>query len=315
MSIPAVQIDAEVAAFHELHRAQGFPDYVGVDAVRAREASRAVMRWRNMLASPVDAVRSIENTTIELGQRTLRARVYQPFGRAVAHVLYLHGGGFVMGDLDASDAHCRAIAALSGVIVTSLDYSLAPEHPFPRAAYESRDVVRQLCYEATTERGRDLPVAVAGDSAGANLAASALALLQQDERSAVKSQLLLYPMVDPSMSFPSIRDNGSGFMLERAAIKRFWGHYLDGRPEATVTTFLTGGLEGTAPAVVVTAGFDPLRDEGLDHARRLKLAGVPVTTLSFPSLVHGFFGWGAHVTAARTAVLEICLAFRQCLLA
>lgn len=309
-------LDPEVVQLRDQQDAQGFPGYMNVGPERAREVSRAVTRWRGLGAEPVDKVWSIKDAQIPTTS-ALRARIYRPIGNPIGEVLYFHGGGFVVGDLDTCEAHCRALAALVGVVVTSVDYSLAPESPYPVAVHEARDALKWICEQTASRAGRRVPLAVAGDSAGANLASSALALVRGDPDIAVTSQLLLYPMLDPSMSFPSIRENGEGYMMDRATIEWFWRLYLTGSaPEdAMATSPLSSRMEGLPPAIVVTAGYDPFRDEGEEYARRLQAAGVPTTLLSFPSLAHGFFGWGAHVSTARSAISQICTALRDSLLA
>jgi acetyl esterase len=273
--------------------------------------------WRDSVADPAqtDQLRSVEDVRVP-GATALRARVYRPFGDVVGQLLYFHGGGFVVGDLDTCEAHCRALAAQAGVVVTSLDYGLAPEHPYPEAIDEGLRALRWVCGQDGPGGVRRTPLAVAGDSAGANLATSVLLRAHGDPTVAVAAQLLLYPMLDPSMSFPSIQENAEGYMLDRSALEWFWRLYLprEVAGEAAAAAPLAASVEGMPASIVVTAGYDPLRDEGEAYARRLQAAGVPTTTLRYPSLVHGFFGWGAHVPAARSAVSEICSVLRDTLL-
>ena len=311
-----VPLDPDVVRFRDREQGQGFPSYVSVGPQRAREVSRAVTRWRGSLANVTDEIRSVEDVQVP-GASALRARVYRPVGRAVGQVLYFHGGGFVVGDLDTCDAHCRALAARVGAVVTSVDYSLAPESPYPIAVDEGLQALRWVCDEDGPGGALRSPLAVVGDSAGANLATSVLAQARPDPVIGVQAQLLLYPMLDPSMSMPSVQENGEGFGLDRTALEWFWRMYLPAGSAATydVGSPLAVPLEGMPSSIVVTAGYDPLRDEGEAYARRLQAAGVPTTTLRYPSLVHGFFGWGAHVPAAQSAISQICAALRQTLLA
>lgn len=310
-----VPLDPGVVAFRDHQQAQGFPSYLSVGPQRAREVSRAVTRWRARVAADVDPVQSVEDVRVAGPGPALRARVYRPSGAVVGQVLYFHGGGFVVGDLDTCDAHCRALAARAGTVVTSVDYSLAPEHPYPIAVREGVRALRWVSGGDGPSGNARLPLAVAGDSAGANLAASILVATRDDPAIDVAAQLLLYPMLDPSLSFPSIRENAEGYMLDRATIEWFWQLYLSGPREPDTASVLASPMAGMPAAVVVTAGYDPLRDEGLAHARRLEAAGVPTRSLCYPSLVHGFFGWSAHVTAARAAVSEVCSALRAVLVA
>jgi acetyl esterase len=310
-------LDPGVVRFTSRQGEQGFPSYVAVGPERAREVSRSVTRWRESVADPAqtDAVRSVEDVEVP-GDSSLSARVYRPATDAVGHVLYFHGGGFVVGDLDTCDAHCRALAARAGTVVTSVDYSLAPEHPYPVAIDEGLRALRWVSGEDGPAGGSRSPLAVAGDSAGANLAASVAMRVRSDPTIEVRAQLLLYPMLDASMSWPSIQENGEGYGLDREAIDWFWRMYL---PAGAADSYAAGSplaapAAGMPPSIVVTAGYDPLRDEGEAYARRLEFAGVPTATLRYPSLVHGFFGWGAQVPAAKSAISEICAALRRTLL-
>ena len=221
------------------------------------------------------------------------------------------------GDLDTCDAHCRALAARVGAVVTSVDYSLAPEHPYPAPVQDGLQALRWVCSHDGPAGSSRSPVGIAGDSAGGNLAASVLRQARSDLVTTVKAQLLLYPMLDPSLSFPSVQENGQGYGLDREALEWFWRMYLpDGAAERyAVGSPLSEPAAGMPSSIVVTAGYDPLRDEGEAYARRLRSAGVPTTTLRYDSLVHGFFGWGSHVPAAQSAISEICAVLRDALLA
>jgi acetyl esterase len=310
--------DPDVVRFRDWQQEQGFPGYVAVGPRRAREVSRSVTRWRDSVADPVgaDPLGSVEDVSVP-GARALRARVYRPTGDVVAQVLYFHGGGFVVGDLDTCDAHCRALAARVGAVVTSVDYSLAPEHPYPAPVHEGLQALRWVCSQDGPVGGARTPMGIAGDSAGANLATSVLLQARSDPAIAVTAQLLLYPMLDPSLSFPSVQENGEGYGLDREALEWFWQLYL---PSGAAQAYAAGSplaqpAQGLPPSIVVTAGYDPLRDEGEAYAHRLQLAGVPTRTLRYDSLVHGFFGWGSHVPAARSAISEICTVLRDTLLA
>ena len=316
-----MDLDPDVVRFRDRQIAQGFAGYLDAGPEAAREVSRAVTRWRQAVldttgaTGTVDPVRAVESLRIPSGSSTLRARIYRPVGEAVGVVTYFHGGGFVVGDLDTCDWQCRALAARTGVVVVSIDYSLAPEHPFPVAVNEAYDAVRWVCANETGPHGVHLPQAVAGDSAGGNLAATVAVVARDDDDVDLRAQLLIYPMLDPGMSFPSIVENGEGYMLDRATIEWFWRHYLGGMfpSPAAAARPLTARLDGLATAIVVTAGFDPFRDEGEEYARLLAEAGVPTRLMRYPTLVHGFFGWGAHVTAAQHAVDDVSAALREVL--
>ncbi|HSF26058.1 MAG TPA: alpha/beta hydrolase [Actinomycetes bacterium] len=298
-------LDPQVRELRDRQGQQGFAAYrsAGIDGARA--SSRAVIAWRASLAPCRDEVATVEDRTIPSAEGTIPARVYLPAGAPTAVVTYLHGGGFVIGDLDASDPHCRAICTRSQAVVVSVDYRLAPEHPFPAPVHDGYAALR---WSAETYAGpAGLPLVVAGDSAGGNLAATAAMLARDVGYPRLAAQLLIYPMLDPTMSAPSIVANGEGYLLDAPTLEWFWRHYLGDPPAgALLAAPLTAHLAGLAPALVVTAELDPLRDEGERYAELLAGAGVTTQIQRYDGLVHGFFGWSAFVEAADAAVSQIC---------
>src|SRR5215207_2507791 len=240
-------------------------------------------------------------------------------GGAIPLVAYLHGGGWVLGTLDAFDPVCRALANGSGAIVASIGYRLAPEHPFPAAADDARAAVRWLAAHAQRLGADPARLGIAGDSAGGNLAAVTARRLRDDERSGDKAvsprlrfQALVYPVCDSALDTPSYRDNGSGFGLSGESMKRYWELYLggaDGRDPDT-SPLRAADLAGLPPAFVLTVRDDVLRDEGEFYARALEAAGVPVTLRRYDGAVHGFFRWLAKAAIARRAVAETGAALR-----
>lgn len=213
-------------------------------------------------------------------------RRYAPAG-ARGTTVYIHGGGWVVGTLDSYDVLCRELAAAGGCTVLSVDYDLAPEARHPRQLEQVLAVVR-----ATVTAGG--PVAVAGDSAGGYLAA----LVAQSEP--VVAQALVYPVVSPALDLPSALENARGRYLETAAMRWYWQHLLgDGAATPLVAR------PGMPPAYVLTAGFDPLRDEGRAHADALEAAGVPVTRAEHPGQIHGFVRMTGVMAAARPALQEV----------
>jgi acetyl esterase len=212
-----------------------------------------------------------------------------------------------MGSLDGFDPLCRALANVSGAIVASVDYRLAPEHPFPAAPDDVRAAVRWLV-EHAQELGADPGrVAIAGDSAGGNLAAVTARRLRDEGGPALRLQALVYPVCDSALNTPSYRECSDGFGLSALSMKRFWELYLhgaDGRqPDAS--PLQAGDLGGLPPAFVLTVRKDVLRDEGEAYARALEAAGVPVTLRRYDAAVHGFFRWLAASRLAREAVAEV----------
>ncbi len=226
-------------------------------------------------------------------------RVYEPTG-ASGTVAYLHGGGWVMGDLDSVDAVCRRLAVESGTRVISIDYRLAPEDPFPAALEDSLAAVRSL----------DGDVVIAGDSAGGNLAA----VVARKLRDRFKLQLLIYPVTDAGVNTPSYAEFDEDHGLTAAAMRRFWGLYLNGGSglDPDASPLRAEDLAGVAPAYIVTASHDVLRDEGEAYAAALERAGVPVKLKRLEGTIHGFWRWQT-TEVARDAVRDAALAVRAAL--
>jgi acetyl esterase len=224
-------------------------------------------------------------------------RVFEPLEPGGFTLVYLHGGGWVVGSVETHDPLCRRVANATGARVVSVDYRLAPEHPFPAALDDAEEVLRWV---RTQDPGR--VVGVAGDSAGASLAAG-LSLRARDRQIPLAAQLLLYPATDPGMSSASITANGEGYFLTRQDMAWFYRQYLPAGPESAAEADLArADVVGVAPAIVATAEFDPLRDEGAAYADRLKNAGVPTEYVPGPGLIHGFAGFLGVVDAAEATV-------------
>lgn len=273
----------------------------------ALPAGRAAMLRQTGIAGGRQPVGSVRDRTIDDG---LAARLYRPTHRADPGpmLLFFHGGGFVYGDLDSHDALCRFLAERSGVRVLSVDYRRAPEHPFP-AALDDCLTAYQWAREHADELGADPSrVAVGGDSAGGNLA-TCLCLRAREEGIAQPGlQILLYPTTDFSQELASRSAYGEGFWLSTKFIDRCRAAYV--LPTADPANPLLSPLQAKdladlAPAYVVTAGFDPLRDEGEAYARRLGDEGVQVEMKRYPGLIHGFANMVGASSAARAAVLEV----------
>lgn len=288
-------LDPELARAIERLAADGRLPLTRTDVEEARRNYRDLALVRAGLNHPVAAV---HDDVVEGPDADVVVRVYTPPEPRGITVVWLHGGGWVLGDLDTTDAAARRVCRHLGATVVSADYRLAPEHPHPAALQDAHAVLRWAS-------GRAERLVVGGDSAGAGLAAGA-AVLARDWGPALDAQLLLYPALDPTMSRPSATENADGPFLTAADMRWFWDHYLPGQqarldPSVNLTEAARlGELEGLAPAVVATAALDPLRDEGLAHAAALRSAGVPVRVLSGAGLVHGYFGLGT-VSAAAAA--------------
>jgi acetyl esterase len=255
----------------------------------------------------IGAVRNIEVTG---AAGRLFARHYVPAEAATARlplIVFFHGGGFVLGGLDSHDVPCRLVAHHAGAHVLSVDYRLAPEHPFPAGVDDARAALR-WAFENAAGLGADQHrVAVGGDSAGGNLAAVAAWQAAHDGGPAPCLQLLIYPATDFVERSRSHELFDEGFLLIREDMDWFSENYVAGADPADprLSILRAGGLERLAPALVVTAGFDPLRDEGEAYADRLREAGVPVLGRRFPGLIHGFLNMTGVSRTSRDALVEI----------
>ncbi|MGZ4498685.1 MAG: alpha/beta hydrolase [Nocardioides sp.] len=264
------------------------------------EAARAMFRTMTVgTGEDVVQVGSAEDREVD----GLRVRIYRPTTKAaVPTLVFFHGGGFVIGDLDTHDQTCRRLCAGADVVVVSVDYRLAPEHPFP-AGVEDALAATDWAAAHLGELGASDLLAVGGDSAGGNLAA----VVAQERRDVVGAQVLVYPAVDPFGEYPSRVENAEGFFLEAATMEWFFTHYAGhGVDESDLRLSpLHADLAGLVPALVVTAELDPLRDEGEAYADQLAAAGVPVDRVRYDGMVHGFIDMGAYSPAAADAVRDL----------
>lgn len=265
-----------------------------------RRSQRAIDGWKSRVASVADL-------TIDGG---LKARHYAPGGSARPLLVFYHGGGFAVGDIDTHDGPCRFLCRELDAHVLSVDYRLAPEHPFP-AAVEDADAAFAWAADRAADLGADpARVGVGGDSAGGNLAA-VVCVLRAKHPVRPAAQLLLYPAIDRTRPYPSLAAFADGYILTAGNIAKYTDHYAGGRDLTDVRLCpIRGDLAGLPPAVVVTAAFDPLRDEGDAYADALAAAGTPVQKLSFP-LVHGFANLIGFSPACRRALAEAAHAFRH----
>jgi acetyl esterase len=272
------------------------------DALRALADSRA--------AVPPPAVASAENSRVKGAAGFLAARLYRNNGEKSPTVVFFHGGGWVAGDLETHDRQARLLAIETGVVVISVDYRRPPEVRFPGAFEDAFSAVKDIV-ERISEFGGDAKrVGVAGDSAGGNLAATT-AIACRDAGINLAAQHLVYPVTDvlgsyadarENARFPSRAENAEGYFLSRAVMEWFCGHYLADPSHATdwrVSPLRATSLAGVAPAIVTTAWFDPLRDEGAAYARALEAAGVRVKHHEGAGLIHGYFGLGDASEVAR----------------
>jgi acetyl esterase len=268
------------------------------------------------LNGPAAPVAAVGDRVVPGPAGELPVRVYTPEGEPpFPIVVWFHGGGWVVGTLDTYDPLCRALAAAVPAVVVSVGYRLAPEHPWPAAVEDAYAATLWASRNAAGLGGAQDRLAVAGDSAGGNLAA-VVALGARDRGGpAIAFQLLVYPALDAAADTASWRDHAEGFHLTAAGMRWYWDHYLggaDGRaPDAS--PLRAAFLSGLPPALVIVAEHDVLRDEGEAYAARLAGAGVAATATRYPGMVHGFFRWRAVTATADTALAEAAAALGSAL--
>jgi len=302
-------IDPQIQTVLDQMQAIEFP---GLSALPVEHARAALAMMGAARADAVEEVARVEDLEIPGPAGAIPARAYVPVADGTPPVVvYYHGGGWVLGDIDSHDGTCRALANASGAAVVSVDYRLAPEHPFPAAIEDAWAALEWVAANAAELGGDPARLAVAGDSAGGNLAAVVAIQARNTGAPALRGQLLVYPVTDATMSHPSIEENASGYFLTKADMEWFFGHYAPERPaDWRLSPLAAPDLSGLAPALVLTAEYDPLRDEGESYARRLGDAGVPVELIRKDGLIHGFFGMVADVHEARDAMERAGAALR-----
>jgi acetyl esterase len=248
----------------------------------------------------------------------LPIRIYQPregkAGERLPVLVWFHGGGFVIGDLDTHDSACRMLANQADCLVVAVDYRLAPEFKFPAAVEDSMAAVRWVALHARELGGDPERIAVGGDSAGGNLAAVCALLARNEGHPRLALQLLVYPCTAPEPETPSHRKFAEGYILTRNAITWFYKQYVRSAKDFQDFRFaplVADDLSNLPPALVLVAGFDPLRDEGVDYAKRMIEAGNRVTLANYEGMVHGFYLMGAAVDAARRAIAQSAQALRE----
>jgi acetyl esterase len=293
-------LDPQAKAVMEQVAALGFPPAHTVSPQEARANNRARPRARG------PEVGRVEDRIIPGPESTLPVRIYTPQGSGPFPVLvWFHGGGWVVGDLDTADATCRNLTVGANCLVVSVDYRLAPETKFPGPAedcYAATRWVEQNAASISADPGR---IAVGGDSAGGNLAA-AVSLMARDRGVSLPIfQLLVYPVADRNFDTESYVDNAEGYQLTRDGMVWYWDHYLKDDTDASnpyAAPLQASDLSGLPPALVITAEYDPLRDEGEAYARRLEAAGVSIVCTRYDGMIHGFFGMAAAIDKGKQAI-------------
>lgn len=267
----------------------------------------------------VEAVGKVEDRSIKGPGSDIPIRIYTPNGRGPFPLLvYFHGGGWVVGSIETVDASCRSLTNQVGCITVSVDYRLAPEHKFPAAPDDCYAATTWTALNAASIHGDPSRMAVGGESAGANLAAAVALMAQERGAPSIALQLLLYPVIDRNANLPSSRENAEGYFLTTEMMGWFWNHYLRNDADAEnplASPLRAKRLAGIAPAVIYTAEFDPLRDEGAEYAKKLREAGIAVEYKCQEGLIHGYMGMAKAVEPAGKALQEAVVALKKALTA
>ncbi|MEV0293617.1 alpha/beta hydrolase [Nocardia sp. NPDC050710] len=299
-------VDAASAAFPKL----------GTEVLDATEARRMLAARP---AAPIDPipVGRVEELSVPgpAGAPEVRVRVYRPDSiDALPVVMFCHGGGFTICGLDSHDQLCRTLADGAGAVVVSVDYRQAPEHRFPAAADDAYAVLCWIAENADAFGGDPRRIAVAGDSSGGNLAAVTSLMARDRNGPGISGQALIYPMLDPARDTVSYRENARGYFVTDDHLRWYWEQYLgpDGdedNPYAAPPR--TADLTDLPPAHIVTAEFDPLRDEGEAYGERLRASGVETEVIRYDGQFHGFVSMADQLADAKAACAEICSALRR----
>lgn len=301
-------LDPQVQVVLENMKKQGGPPLHTLPVESARTVNLS-----SMAAQP-EEVWKVDNRKIPGPAGHIPVRVYRPQSKYPLPVLiYYHGGGWVVGDLDAADVLCRQLANGANVIVVSVDYRLAPEHRFPAAIEDAYAAAVWVAENASSLEADPNRIAVGGDSAGGNLAAAVTLMARDQGLSFIKFQLLFNPATHYAFDTDSYRDNAEGYGLTTDTMRWFWGQYLaeeqDGR-NPYASPLLAVDFSSLPPALVITAEFDPLRDDGEAYAAKLQAAGIPVEAKRYDGMVHGFMLQTGGYDQGRQAVKHAVSALR-----
>ena len=254
-------------------------------------------------------VGAVEDRMIPVPGRLVPVRVYRPAGGPARPgvSVFLHGGGWVFGDLESHDGVCRSITRRSGITTVAVHYRRAPEHPFPAGLEDAVGVVRWLAGHGAEIGVTAAPLAIVGDSSGGNLAAATALVLRDEGGSPVTFQALLYPATDPAMSTESYRENADDPFLSRDEMVWYWSQYGGGTAPADPRAALSAetDLRGLPPTYLLVAGLDPLRDEGLAFAAALRRSGVPVRCREYADMPHGFLLFAGRLSRAVDGLSEV----------
>lgn len=307
-------IDPQMQAFLDQQAALGAPPLHQLTPEQIRAGQRMQLEQAALYYTP-EPVARIETRTIPAPTGEIPIRIYTPEGDGPFPLLvFFHGGGWVIGNLDTHDDLCRALTNAAGCVVFAVDYRLAPEHKFP-AATEDCYAATEWAADHTDELHADPKrIAVGGDSAGGNLSAVVTMMARDRGGPNLIFQLLIYPATDFRGETPSHKENANAPILDTETMRWFSNHYLNSEEDKlnpVASPILASDFSNLPPALVITAEYDPLRDEGEAYAEKLKAAGVPATVRRYDGLVHGFFSFGVGVDKVQQAMVETAATLRE----
>jgi len=300
----------EFEAMLEQLAAAGGPSFTEMTPGQAREAYRMMQPLAEHIS-----VQSVQDRELLGPNNSIPVRIYTPEGVGPFPVfMNYHGGGWVIGDLDTADAQCRQICSRVTCIVVSVDYRLAPEHVFPAALDDCYTATCWVAENADSINADANRIAVGGDSAGGNLAASVAIKARDENGPSIIFQLLVYPVTDARCNSESYNTNAEGYLLTRETMLWFWEHYApteSQKADPYASPALASSFSNLPPAFVLTAEYDPLRDEGEAYAELLKNASVTVQCKRYAGLIHGFFALSHVVSAGEPGMQDACSALSE----
>ncbi|HUG23473.1 alpha/beta hydrolase [Piscinibacter sp.] len=308
-------LDHQLDAIVKHVQAAGLPDLCDLPPVACRDLYRQILAAADRPAADVQVEDRLMPSRPDVP--ALKLRVYTPrHGGPHGVIVYFHGGGYVLGDLDGYDSVCRQLCLDSAAVVVSVDYRLAPEHPFPAAVDDAWEALRWVGEHAKQLGADPARLAVAGDSAGAILATVTTMLARDAKWPTIKFQALLYPPAAGGHAgdYPSRERHAAGPTLTLRTMDYFGAHYFGAvaqAPDFRGAPLMAPSLAGLPPALVMLAGHDPLRDEALAYGHALQAAGTPTTIVEYDGLAHGFISMAGGIGAARLAQLQFAQALRQ----
>lgn len=303
-------LNQQAQAYLDQSAAMGIPPLSALTPEVVRQGMRMQLA---MLGEP-EPIAHVEDRAIPGPLGEIPIRIYTPDGGGPFPVLvYFHGGGWVIGDIDTHDNVCRSLANGATCIVVSVDYRLAPEHTFPAAPEDCYAATHWVAQHARAFDGDAARLAIGGDSAGGNLTAVVAQMARDRGGPRLVFQVLIYPATNFAMNTPSIRENATGYGLTKDDMDWFTAHYIkneEDKKNPLASPMLASDLSGLPPALVITAEYDPLRDEGEQYGQMLKEAGVPVTISRYDGMIHGFISMAAIMDRGKQGLEECAQALR-----